>query len=244
VKLSVLKDSLSMGAAAAAEVAGRLNAAISARGAAALLLSTGASQFDTLAALVAQPVDWGRVSMYHLDEYIGIGESHPASFVRYLKERFISKVSLKEYTLIDGMEDPTAMLARLNMEMSGIVVDVGVIGIGENAHIAFNDPPADFGAESPFHIVRLSERCKMQQVGEGWFQSAEEVPERAISITCKQIMKCRFIASPVPHAAKAVAVRDMMSAGAPDPMIPATLLLQHTDWHLFLDEASAALSPR
>jgi glucosamine-6-phosphate deaminase len=232
-----------LGRAAAAEAASLLRDAIAARGRARLVLSTGASQFETLAALVREAVDWSRVEMFHLDEYVGLPEDHPASFRRYLRERFLSHVSVRVAHLIDGEGDEArwaATLAELNAAISAEPVDVALIGIGENAHVAFNDPPADFTAEEPYRIVRLSLETKRQQVREGWFPDVGSVPDRAISMTVPQILKSGAIVSAVPHAAKAEAVHRVLTAETPTPMVPATALLPHPRWSLHLDRASAA----
>ena len=176
--------------------------------------------------------------MFHLDEYVDLPESHPASFRKYLKERFIEKVNLKVYHLVDGDPQSIPKLTRLLREAP---IDVGLIGIGENAHIAFNDPPADFDTKEAYIVVDLNERCKQQQVGEGWFATVEDVPKQAISMTAYQIMQCTHIISSVPHAVKAKAVADTLHSQTVDPMVPASLLKAHPAFDLFVDEDSAAL---
>ncbi len=227
-----------MGQGAAIQIAKQLNKAIALRGEARLLLSTGASQFPMFEALQKQIVDWQCVELFHLDEYIGLPESHPASFRRYLKERFICDLPLKEVHLISGEGDIAATIAQLNEEVSKKPIDVGVVGIGENGHIAFNDPPADFETCEPYLVVTLDERCKQQQVGEGWFGSLDEVPKQAISMSVHQILKCEHIISVVPHAVKAQAVKNTLQ-GEVSPLVPATALKTHADWNLYLDAASA-----
>lgn len=226
-----------LGEKVAALTASLLRQAIQERGEARLILSTGSSQFETLEALVKEDIDWSRVTMFHLDEYVNLPETHPASFRKYLKERFLAKVSLKDYYLVDGNPDS---IPRLTAQVRKSPVDVGLIGIGENAHIAFNDPPADFGTNDCYIVVNLNERCKQQQVGEGWFPTTADVPAQAISMTPWQIMQCRHIISAVPHKVKAQAVADTL-ANDTDPMIPATLLKTHPCFDLFLDEDSASL---
>lgn len=228
-----------MGRAAAEEIARRLDAAIRQRGEARLLLSTGASQFEMMRELVRQPVDFSRVTMFHLDEYVGLPESHKASFRRYLKERFALKVPLKEAVYVSNEGDVEENLRMLERRIREKPVDVGVIGIGENAHIAFNDPPADFDTEKAYHVVTLDERCRRQQVGEGWFDTVDDVPTRAISMTVKQILSCRCIVSVVPHGVKREAVQKTLSEPVCG-MVPATALKTHPDWTLYLDSASAA----
>lgn len=237
--ITICEDEQSLGQAAAEKITRLLNDAIMLKGRANLLMSTGASQFSTIAALIDSDVDWGKVTMFHLDEYVGLPETHPASFRKYLKERFATKVPLGRAVYIDGEGDVGESIRILNEEISRRPIDIGIIGIGENAHIAFNDPPADFNAIGAFHVVELSEDCKRQQVNEKWFASVNDVPERAISITPGQIMKCGGIVSPVPGIRKANAIRATLNAERTDPNIPATLLKEHSDFYLFLDEESA-----
>ncbi len=228
-----------LGKKAAALVAQKLNEAIRERGEARLLVSTGSSQFETLAALAESNVDWSEVSVFHLDEYIGLDISHPASFRKYLYERFINRIPVKAFYPVDGTGDVAENISRLSVGILKKPVDVGLIGIGENAHIAFNDPPADFTTVAPYIIVYLDERCKMQQVSEGWFPSLEHVPATAISMSVQQIMQCRIIVSSVPHSVKADAVAMTLSHELTN-LVPATMLKQHPDWHLFLDANSAS----
>ncbi len=228
-----------LGRLAASTIAGFLRNAIEEKGEARLILSTGASQFETMDALTKEDVDWSKVEMFHLDEYVNLPQSHIASFRKYLKERFVSKVPLKAAFFVDGEGDVEANIAALTQELRKKPVDVGVIGIGENGHIAFNDPPADFETAVAYKVVTLDDRCKRQQVGEGWFASLQEVPSQAITMCPKQIMAAKHIVSSVPHAVKAEAVYNTVTHKV-DPMIPATLLKTHPDWHLFLDAASAS----
>lgn len=177
--------------------------------------------------------------MFHLDEYVGLSEAHIASFRKYLKERFVSRVPLKAAYFVDGEGDVAANIKALTTELRRLPIDVGVIGIGENGHIAFNDPPADFENEAAYMVVDLDERCKQQQVGEGWFASLADVPVQAITMTVKQILSCRHIVTCVPHAAKAEAIRNALT-GPVSPQVPASVLKTHPDWHLFIDDQSAA----
>ncbi len=234
----ISKNAAELGQQAASLAAESIKRAVKENGRAYILVSTGQSQFGFLNALTAQDVDWGKVFMFHLDEYIGIGEDHPASFVRYLKERL--KIPFMGARYIDGLAEPEAERAKLCGELSKVTIDVAFIGIGENGHIAFNDPPADLETDEPYLIVDLSETCKRQQVGEGWFAALDGVPKQAISISARQIMKARKIISVVPHRVKAKAVADTLNAVHPDPCIPATLLKEHPDWTLFLDMDSAS----
>ena len=233
IRISVTPEQL--GKSAARHAAYLLNRASAAQGEARLLLSTGASQFETLRALVLEPVQWDRVTMFHLDEYVDLPETHIASFRKYLKERFISKVPLKAAWLVDGTREG---IARITAELRKAPIDVGLIGIGENAHIAFNDPPADLETKESYIIVNLDERCKQQQCGEGWFKTVDEVPKQAVSMTVHQILQCRAILSCVPHAVKADAVYKALFAPQ-DAMTPAAWLRTHPDWTLYIDRHSA-----
>lgn len=239
IMIHVSNTSQELGVQAADAIAGLLNEAVSRQGHARLVLSTGASQFETIEALVGLDLPWSQVEMFHLDEYAGLPESHPASFRKYLKERFVSRVSLKAAYFVDGEGDVAGNIKALSCELAKQPVDVGVIGIGENGHIAFNDPPADFETEEAYKIVDLDEKCKKQQVGEGWFADVDAVPKQAITMCVKQIMSCRHIVTAVPHRVKADAILNTVT-GPVDPRVPATVLKTHPDWKLFLDRHSAA----
>lgn len=232
-----------LGKAAADRAAALLNDAIAAKGSAVLLLSTGASQFDFFENLVLCEVDWGKVTMFHLDEYVGLPQSHPASFRRYLNERFVSRVGLGQVFFVDGEGDAGEVTAALAEAIGGVTVDLGVVGIGENGHIAFNDPPADFDTQQPYIVVELDEKCKAQQVREGWFENLDAVPRQAITMSVSRILNCEKIISVVPHAVKAAAVRDTLTLPI-TPQIPAAALRNHPCWELFLDTASASLLDR
>ena len=233
----ICETPVELGQRAAALAAECIGAAIAANGMARIVVSTGASQFETFEALIASDIDWSRVEMFHLDEYMNLPQTHPASFRKYLTERFVSKVNLMSAHLVDPTPEGVETVTRELLEKP---VDLGLIGIGENGHIAFNDPPADFETRVPYIIVNLNDTCKKQQVREGWFASVEEVPAQAVSMSVDRILRCKKIISCVPHAVKAKAVRDTL-ANEPDPMIPATILKTHPDWSLFLDTASASL---
>ena len=242
MQINILNNPEELGAQAADAAAAYLNACIARTGHARIVLSTGASQFQFYEHFVRQPVDWRKVEMFHLDEYIGLPVEHPASFRRYLQERFLSKVPIGSFHLVDGEGDPDVVIAQLEAEAAKAPFDLGMIGIGENAHIAFNDPPADFHTAKAYKIVFLDDDCKRQQVREGWFASPEEVPSRAITMTVKAIMGCRKIISCVPHLAKAKAVANVLENDV-TPDIPATILKRHADWTLYLDRESASLLP-
>ena len=239
MNIHVVKNPKELGAFAALKIAAFLQEAIKKNGYARLLLSTGASQFETISHLIKEKVDWPRVEMFHLDEYVGLPEKHKASFRFYLKKRFTSKVNLKAAYFVDGEGDIDSLIAMLNKEINKAPIDVGVIGIGENAHIGFNDPPADFETKKSYILVNLDKKCKQQQVREGWFKTETDVPPRAITITPYAIMKCRHIISSVPHGVKAEAVLNTLTKKV-SPKIPASILKTHPDWHLYLDTNSAA----
>lgn len=240
MEIKIFNDAKELGRAAARKAAGIINDNIREKGFARIVLSTGASQFTFFEEFVKQDIDFSKVEMFHLDEYIGIGEEHPASFCRYLKERFASKVTLKKAYFIDGTKDPREVIKQVSEELLKAPVCLGLIGIGENAHIAFNDPPADFEDEACYKIVNLDEKCKRQQVGEGWFKSVDDVCKQAITMTCKQIMKCENIISVVPYKVKAEAVKATIENEL-TPDVPATLLKTAKSFTLMLDKDSAAL---
>jgi glucosamine-6-phosphate deaminase len=231
-----------LGKKAAEHIASSLNQAIEKKGSARVIFSTGASQFTMFENLFESDIDWTKIEFFHLDEYIGIDENHPASFIKYLKERFIGKLktNLKKVHFVDTSVGAEAIMEQLAKEITAAPVDLGVIGIGENAHIAFNDPPADFDCEDPFKIVTLDEGCRRQQHGEGWFKTLEDVPETAVTMTVKQIMKCEQIISVVPYKVKAKAVHDTLNSELTN-MIPATILKNHPNWTLYLDSESASM---
>ncbi|MGI5878675.1 MAG: 6-phosphogluconolactonase [Christensenellales bacterium] len=240
----VKNEPKSSGKAAADLLADAIARSVDERGECRIVLSTGASQFELFNELVENAaIPWEKVTMFHLDEYVGLPESHIASFRKYLKERFVARVPrLREAVFVNGeAPDIAAELARLTARLREAPIDVGVIGIGENGHIAFNDPPADFDTREAYIVVNLSDTCKTQQVREGWFPDHASVPPQAITMTPWQIMRCRKIISLVPHAVKAQAVHDTLAAPSPTPAVPASLLKTHDDWTLILDTASASL---
>jgi glucosamine-6-phosphate deaminase len=180
--------------------------------------------------------------MFHLDEYIGLPADHPASFRRFLHERLIDRVSIPRYNLLDGEKDPQAVIQQVGAALRAAPIDVAFVGIGENGHLAFNDPPADFDTTEPYLIVELDEACRRQQVGEGWFRSIDEVPAKAISISVRQILEAREIICVVPDARKAEAVRNSLD-GPVTPAVPASILQTHPNATIYLDTASASLLP-
>ncbi|GAG57278.1 unnamed protein product [marine sediment metagenome] len=243
----IYKTKQQMGAAAAAQAAEAINNAIESKGGANIILATGTSQFETLKKLVeAGGIDFSKVTMFHLDEYIGLTADHPASFRKFLKERFVDKVTvLKAVHFINGdAADPQQECQRVANFIATHPIDVALIGIGENGHLAFNDPPADFETEEPYLIVELDERCRAQQLGEGWFETLGQVPRRAISISIRQIMKSACLIVSVPEKRKAEAVRNALE-GQVSPMCPASILQRHKNCKIFMDkEAASLLSPR
>jgi len=242
MEIKIFPTKKEMAQTAAQKAAGILMSAIEKKKKAVFVAATGASQFEFLDYLTRMPsIDWSKMIMFHLDEYIGLPESHPASFRKYLRERLIDKVHPGTVHLINGdAEDPELECERLNKIISDMEVDVGFVGIGENGHLAFNDPPADFKTERPYNIVELDEICRRQQLGEGWFRSLDEVPRRAISMSIRQIMRSGSIICTVPDSRKAQAVKDCLE-GEVSPYHPASILREHAKAFIFLDINSAKL---
>ena len=244
MKIAIFDDKASLSKAAAMQAATAIRRAISQRGTARIIAATGASQVEFLAALTSiQEMDWQKVEMFHLDEYIGLPIEHPASFRKYLLVRLIQKTSIEKYHLLDGDTDPTEVCREVGRALTAAPVDVAFVGIGENGHLAFNDPPADFETEDPYLVVALDEVCRSQQVNEGWFSSLSEVPEKAISMSIRQILKSDEIICVVPDARKAQAVK-LCFEGAISPMRPASILRDHPNTTVFLDRDSAQLLNR
>jgi len=241
----VFESKAELGRAAAADAAAVLRRVLAERGRAQAIAATGASQFEFLDALTAAPgIEWPRVVLFHLDEYVGLPESHPASFRRYLKERIVARVHPGAFHFIEGdAPDPEAEARRVGRILRACPIDVAFVGIGENGHLAFNDPPADFETEEPYLVVTLDEACRRQQLGEGWFAGLEGVPRRAISMSVRQILKAERILCVVPDERKARAVHDCLEE-AVSPLRPASILRTHTRTTLYLDRASASLLKR
>ncbi len=227
-----------LGKQAAQKGAEFIRKAIAERGEANIIVATGASQFEMLSELVKENIDWSVVTGFHLDEYIGVDETHPASFRKYLKERFVSLVPVKEFHYVNG-NGAEKECKRLGEMISKHPIDVAFVGIGENGHLAFNDPPADFETEEPYIVVNLDENCRKQQLGEGWFATFDDVPKQAISMSVRQIMKSKHIICSVPDERKADAVRNTIVSNI-TPMVPASVLQEHPSTWLFLDIASAS----
>lgn len=241
LRIKTYIDRHAMSRAAARHASQSLCDAIAAQGAARLVAATGASQLDFLDALTAaRDIDWRRVEMFHLDEYFGLPIDHPASFRKYLLERLITKTGIGRYHLLDAERDAARVAEEVGRKLAAAPVDLAFVGIGENGHLAFNDPPADFTTERPYVIVTLDDVCRQQQVSEGWFPSIADVPSRAISMSVRQILKAREIVCVVPDARKARAVK-MCVEGEISPMAPASILRAHKNTTLYLDRESAAL---
>ena len=231
-----------MGAAAAQTGSERLAEILDSRGDASIIVATGASQFEMLSSLSGSGLHWPSITGFHLDEYIGISITHEASFRKYLWQRFVSQLPLplKAFHFLDGEGDAQAECDRVGQLISETTIDVAFVGIGENGHLAFNDPPADFETESPYIVVDLDDACRKQQLGEGWFPDFESVPEKAISMSVQQIMKSDMIVCTVPDRRKAEAVKNAVS-GLVSPDVPASILQNHPNCHLFLDKEAASL---
>jgi glucosamine-6-phosphate deaminase len=226
---------------AANRAADTIREAISERGEARIIAATGASQFEFLDALTKiSDIDWKRVEMFHLDEYVGVSGQAPASFCKYLRERLIDKVGLGKYHLLDGTQAPATVIERVSAEIRKAPIDIAFVGVGENGHLAFNDPPADFDTEEAYMVVNLDEACRKQQLGEGWFPTLADVPRQAISMTIKQIMKAKQILCIAPDARKANAIKACFN-GEMSPAAPASILQHHPNTTLYLDRESAAL---
>jgi glucosamine-6-phosphate deaminase len=242
MNINIKQDPSELGKAAGATAAQLIRETIEVNGEANIILATGTSQFETLDQLISEKdIDWGKVNMFHLDEYIGLPITHQASFRKYLQQRFLSKVPpLKESYLINGETDAEAECVRLGNLITQHPVDVALVGIGENGHLAFNDPPADFETDQPYIIVELDDACRKQQMGEGWFKSVEEVPRYAISMSVKQILKSKHIVCSVPDIRKAMAVKNTVEQPVSN-LYPASILQLHNHCACYLDKSSAAL---
>ena len=241
----VFETKAEMGQAAALDAAAILREAIAGKGMAHVIAATGASQFEFLDALTAMPrLDWSKVACFHLDEYVGLPETHPASFRRYLKERIVARIHPGAFHFIEGdAAEPAVEARRVGRLIRTCAIDVAFVGIGENGHLAFNDPPADFETEEPYLVVTLDDACRRQQLGEGWFAGLEDVPKQAISMSVRQILKAERILCVVPDARKARAVRACREEEV-GPERPASILRTHPRTTLFLDRASAGLLTR
>src|SRR5271170_2113849 len=242
MQIKVFRDRVSSGQAAAEQAATAIRRAMAERGRARIIAATAASQLEFLDALTKMPgIDWSKVEAFHLDEYIGLPVTHPGSFRKMLLEQLVRKTGITKYHLLDGdAPDPSEAIRRVGDELASAPIDIAFLGIGENGHIAFNDPPADFQTEKPYIIVKLDEPCRRQQVGEAWFADISQVPERALSMSARQILKAREILAVVPDTRKAEAVKACFE-GEISPMAPASILRQHSNATVYLDANSASL---
>jgi glucosamine-6-phosphate deaminase len=242
--LRVFDDKISLGQAAALQAAAAIRSAVVERGQARVVAASAASQFEFLEALTASPgIQWKHVELFHLDEYIGLPMTHPASFCKFLQERLIGKTGIVHYHLLDGSQDPAEVIREVGEAIASAPIDIAFLGIGENGHIAFNDPPADFEMDEPYITVALDHACRMQQVGEGWFRDLDAVPTHAISMSVRQVLKAREILAVVPDARKAAAIKACFD-GAISPMAPSSILRNHPNATVYLDrQSSALLSP-
>lgn len=240
MNIIIKDDPALLGQAAGKHAAELIRKAIAEKGGANIILATGTSQFETMNQLIREKdIDWKKVVMFHLDEYIGLPDTHPASFRKYLKERFVAKVpALAAVNLINGETNPEAECVWLGDLITQHPIDVALVGIGENGHLAFNDPPADFDTEEPYIIVDLDEACRRQQYGEGWFKTVDDVPKQAISMSIRQIMKSQHIICSVPDERKATAVKNCVENPVSN-LFPASILQNHPNCALYLDKASA-----
>lgn len=243
--LRIFKDKVSLGRAAAEHAATVIRRALAERGEARIVTATGAAQFQFLEALTSTPnIDWPKVEAFHLDEYVGLPSNHPGSFKKFLIDNLASKTGIVKFHYLDGnASDVAAAAAEVGRKLASAPIDIAFLGIGENGHIAFNDPPADFDIEDPYLIVNLDEACRRQQVGEAWFADISQVPERAISMSARQILKARELLVVVPDLRKAPAVK-MCLEGEISPMAPASIIRRHPNATIYLDTNSASmLSP-
>ena len=244
MRIKVFSNPLQMAQEAASLAASSVRSRLAVQRAIVLVAATGTSQIDFLQNLTCdRSIDWSRVELFHLDEYIGLGIEHPASFARYIRDRLIHPTRISNYHLLDGARDPREVIDKVNTEISSRVVDIAFVGIGENGHLAFNDPPADFEAEDPYLVVELDACCRRQQVNEGWFATLDEVPQQAISMSVKQILKSREIIAIVPDKRKSTAVKHSIE-GPIVPSVPASILQRHANLTIFLDKDSASLLKR
>jgi len=240
--LRLFNDKISLGRAAAEQAATAIRSAISRQGHARIIAATAASQIEFLDALTSAPaIDWTCVEVFHLDEYIGLPITHPGSFRKMLVEHLVAKTGIKSYHLLDGdAADPSAVIREVGNQLASMPVDIAFLGIGENAHIAFNDPPADFDTEEPYIIVTLDEACRRQQVGEAWFADISQVPKRAISMSARQILKAKEILAVVPDTRKAQAIKACSEAEI-SPAVPASILRRHPNATIYIDKNSSSL---
>lgn len=240
MNICVFESKQALSEAAAAHAADIIRSAIARTGIARIVAATGASQFDFLDALAKSPeIDWKKVELFQLDEYVGLAATHAASFTRYLQERLVRKTGISRYHALRGDGDPAEVIRKASQAIREAPIDVAFAGIGENGHLAFNDPPADFVTEDPYILVQLDEACRLQQVGEGWFSALADVPSKAISMSIRQILRAQHIVAVVPDTRKALAVQSCLE-GPIDPLAPGSILRTHPKAVIYLDRDSAA----
>lgn len=242
MEIIITETKIELGKKAAKQGASLIREAIAKKGSVNIIVATGASQFEMLEVLVKEDIDWSKVTAFHLDEYIGIHETHPASFRKYLKERFVEIVKPKEFIYVNGSDDAYAECNRLGKIINQYPIDVAFVGIGENAHLAFNDPPADFETEEAYLVVDLDTACRQQQMGEGWFPTLDDVPKQAISMSIRQILKSQYIICSVPDRRKAEAMKRVVESEI-TPNVPSSILKEHGNAYIYLDKDSASLLP-
>lgn len=241
MKIRIFPAKAAMAQAAAEQAAATIREAIAKRGEARIIAATGASQFDFLEALTGVAgIDWKKVEMFHLDEYVGLSDQAPASFCKYLRERLINKTGIEKYHLLDGTRPPVEVIAEVTKEIRKAPIDVAFAGVGENGHLAFNDPPADFDTEEAYIVANLDEACRRQQLGEGWFPTLADVPKQALSMTVNELMKAKQVLVCAPDARKAKAIKACFDGGVSN-LAPASILQRHADTTIYLDAESAAL---
>lgn len=243
MEITISANKEELGRLSAELAAAYIMQAIEKKGLSSIIVATGASQFEFLQRLTADArIDWSKVTVFHLDEYVGLPVTHIASFRRYLRERLVQQLPcpLAAFHEVNASSDPVQECERLGALISKEVIDLCCMGIGENGHIAFNDPPADFATDKPYLVVELDEGCRQQQVNEGWFPTLADVPKQAISMSVQQILKSKALINSVPGERKAVAVRNALN-GEITPFCPASILRTHPDCHLNLDMDSARL---
>jgi glucosamine-6-phosphate deaminase len=244
MQIKIFEDKVSLGRTAADHAAKSLRACIANQGRARIVAATGAAQFEFLDALTSSAdIDWGRVEVFHLDEYVGLPLTHPASFRKYIFDRLINKTGITHYRLLDGEKDPHLVAKEIGRELASKPVDVLFAGIGENGHLAFNDPPADFRTEEPYLVVDLDQACRQQQVNEGWFENLAAVPTKALSMSVRQVLRAKEIIVIVPDQRKAPAVKACLE-GEINPSAPASILREHANVTIYLDRNSASLLSR
>jgi len=239
--IRVFDDKVTLGKVAAEQAAKVIQQALTSLGKARIVAASAASQFQFLDALTSTPeIDWKHVELFHLDEYIGLPMTHPASFCRFLQEHLICRTGIRNAHLLNGEDDPAEVIGRANKAIGEAPIDIAFVGVGENGHLAFNDPPADFKTEEPYIIVNLDEACRCQQIGEGWFENLDAVPRQAISMSVKQVVKAKEIIAVVPDARKAEAIKACFG-GEITPLAPASILRTHPNATIYLDKGSATL---